>query len=45
VTVTLHYFLNPSGTTVAFNDHDVLVLLNEDPDGPGMTLEAFASLA
>jgi hypothetical protein len=36
---------HPSGTTVAFNDHGVLILLNENPDGPGMTLEAFATHA
>ena len=36
---------HPSGTTVAFNDHGVLILLNEDPDGPGMSLEAFTTHA
>ena len=36
---------HPSDTTVAFNDHGVLLLLNENPRGPGMTLDAFATHA
>jgi hypothetical protein len=36
---------HPMDTTVAFNDHGVLLLLSENPRGPGMTLEAFATHA